>query len=93
METKCKRPFSTMMFVAVLLAMVAEGAAQQVPTGNNPVDQKWWPSEFGPNDQAGGTNWITSESRIAAAKLVKRGVAATLGTPYHGRMPLFPGRT
>ena len=38
-------------------------------------------------------DWITSESRIAAAKLVKRGVVATLGMPYHGRMPLFPGRT
>ena len=94
METKCKRPLSMMMFVAILLGMAAEGAAQQ-PTAaaNNPVDQQWWPSEFGQNDQAGGTNWITSESRIAAAKLVKRGMVATLGMPYHGRMPLFPGRT
>ena len=40
METKCKRPLSTMMFVAVLIGLVAEGAAQQVPPGNNPVDQK-----------------------------------------------------
>ena len=28
-----------------------------------------------------------------AAKLVKRGIVATLGMPYHARMPLFPGRT
>jgi hypothetical protein len=81
------------VFAALLLGVAAEGLAQQAPPGNNPVDQKWWPSEFGANDQAGATNWITPESRIAAAKLVKRGVVATLGMPYHARMPLFPGRT
>ena len=24
---------------------------------NNPVDEKWWPTEFGPDDGAGGTNY------------------------------------
>ncbi len=59
---------------------------------NNPVDEKWWPSEFGPNDQAGATNYITPEKRLAAVSLVKQGEVATLGMPYHARMPLFPGR-
>ena len=35
---------------------------------NNPIDEKWWPTEFGPDDQAGGTNYITPEKRIAAAQ-------------------------
>lgn len=60
--------------------------------GNNPVDEKWWPSEFGPNDEAGATNYITPEKRIAAINLVTQGEVATLGMPYHARMPLFPGR-
>jgi kynurenine formamidase len=74
---------------AVLVGVAAIGVA----LGNNPVDEKWWPSEFGPDDQAGATNWITPQSRVAAAQLVKQGKVATLGMPYHNRMPLFPGRT
>jgi hypothetical protein len=60
--------------------------------GNNPVDEKWWPSKFGANDQAGATNYITPQKRMEAAKLVKTGHVATLGMPYHNRTPLFPGR-
>ena len=59
---------------------------------NNPVDEKWWPGEFGAEDQAGATNYITPEKRVAAAALVRKGEVATLGMPYHSRMPLFPGR-
>ena len=77
------------LLAGVFLATAAAGVAL---ADNNPVDEKWWPSEFGPNDRAGATNWITSESRVAAAKLVKRGKVATLGMPYHLRTPLFPGR-
>jgi kynurenine formamidase len=59
---------------------------------NNPVDEDWWPSEFGVDDQAGATNYITPEKRMAAAALVKTGRVATLGMPYHLRTPVFPGR-
>ena len=59
---------------------------------NNPVDENWWPSEFGEDDEAGATNYITPEQRIAAAGLVKQGKVATLGMPYHLRTPVFPGR-
>lgn len=81
----------SMFRLAVIAALVtASGAAR---AGNNPVDENWWPSEFGPNDQAGATNWITPESRLAAARLVKRGKVATLGMEYHERIPTFPGRS
>lgn len=71
-----------------LLGTAVDGAL----AGNNPVDEKWWPSEFGAADRAGATNRITPASRIAAAKLVKQGKVATLGMPYHLRTPVFPGR-
>jgi len=61
--------------------------------GNNPVDENWWPSELGANDEAGGTGYITPQKRIEAAKLVKRGKMALLGHPYSNHMPLVPGRT
>lgn len=61
--------------------------------GNNPVDEPWWPSEFGPDDQQGATQYITPQKRIDAAKLVKKGKMALLGMPYSNHMPLVPGRT
>ncbi|MEQ8234452.1 MAG: cyclase family protein [Gammaproteobacteria bacterium] len=66
--------------------------AVNVTADNNPVDEQWWPSEFGAEDEAGATNWITPAKRVEAAQLVRRGEAVTLGMPYHARMPLFPGR-
>lgn len=75
-------------WACVLLTALAGDAAAD----NNPVDEQWWPSEFGAEDQAGATNYITPAKRIAAAALVRMGEVATLGMPYHARMPLFTGR-
>ena len=74
-------------------ALFASAAAFGAQAGNNPVDEAWWPSEFGADDQAGGTNYITPEKRVAAAQLVKQGKVITLGMPYSNNMPLVPGRT
>jgi kynurenine formamidase len=35
---------------------------------NNPVDQHWWPSEFGRDDQPGATNYITEQKRLDAVE-------------------------
>ncbi|MCZ6634793.1 MAG: cyclase family protein [bacterium] len=74
--------------VIVLGVFVASAIAQ-----NNPVDEKWWPSEFGADDKVGAVNYITPQKRVAAAMLVKKGMTATLGMPYYNGMPLVPGRT
>ena len=74
---------------AVAPLLMAGGAMAQ----NNPVNEKWWPSELGANDEAGGTGYITPQKRIDAAKLVKKGKMALLGHPYSNHMPLVPGRT
>ncbi len=83
-----------MRHLSSLVAGALIGAALPIAAfaDNNPVDEKWWPSEFGANDQAGATNWITPKQRLDAIKLVKKGEVTTLGMPYHSRMPLFPGR-
>ena len=57
------------------------------------MDEAWWPSEFGADDEAGGTNYITPEKRLSAVALVKQGQVVTLGMPYSNNMPLVPGRT
>ncbi len=83
---------SSVVAIGLLLG-AAVAAGGDARADNNPVDENWWPSEFGPDDQAGATNYITPEKRIEAAQLVKQGKVATLGMPYHNRVPLFPGRT
>jgi hypothetical protein len=77
--------------VAVSSALALGSLAGAAHADNNPVDEKWWPSEFGKDDQAGATNYITPAKRAAAANLVRKGQVATLGMPYHSRTPLFPG--
>ena len=81
----------TLSVIAIMftLATIAGSAV----AGNNPVDERWWPSEFGADDQAGAVKYITPEKRVAAAQLVKKGKTATLGMPYYNSMPLVPGRT
>jgi kynurenine formamidase len=83
----------SMSGVSILALAMALGVATSALADNNPVDEAWWPSEFGADDQAGATNYITPEKRIEAAQLVKQGKVVTLGMPYHNRVPLFPGRT
>ena len=36
----------------------------------------WWPSKYGPDDQAGALNEITPEHRVRAAALVRTGRAS-----------------
>jgi hypothetical protein len=60
--------------IAPLLACALNASAE-----NNPVDEKWWPSEFGAADEVGTANYITPQKRLEAVKLVKRGKTATLG--------------
>ncbi len=76
----------------LVAAAFGSAVAFSAQAGNNPVEENWWPSEFGPDDEAGATNYITPEKRMAAAQLVKTGRVATLGMPYHNTTPLFPGR-
>lgn len=77
---------------SILIATCVAAFSGAAFADNNPVDENWWPSEFGADDQAGATQRITPEKRIAAARLVRQGEVATLGMPYHSRIPLFPGR-
>jgi kynurenine formamidase len=79
-------------FVALSALASALGAGHAL-AGNNPVDEPWWPSEFGADDEAGATNYITPQKRVQAARLVKQGKQALLGHPYSNHMPLVPGRT
>jgi kynurenine formamidase len=84
---------NTLTLSVITLMFTLATMAGSAVAGNNPVDERWWPSEFGADDQAGAVKYITAEKRVAAAQLVKKGKTATLGMPYYNNMPLVPGRT
>jgi len=53
----------------------------------------WWPSRYGPADQAGALNEITMATVLAAVALVRRGAVFDLAHVLHADIPAFPGRT
>ncbi|HSE79780.1 MAG TPA: cyclase family protein [Alphaproteobacteria bacterium] len=79
------------------LALVAEAqgaqlAQAQTPAGETPIGAKWWPSRWGPDDQAGASNLMTPERVLAAARLIKTGKVYEIGRVYESGMPLFGER-
>jgi kynurenine formamidase len=54
---------------------------------------RWWPSRYGPDDQAGALNEITPEGVLRAVGLVRRGRVYDLAHVLHQDIPAFPGRT
>jgi kynurenine formamidase len=54
----------------------------------------WWPHPlWGPNDQAGGSNWITPEKILEAISVVKDGKLYELGQVYEYDMPFYGTRS
>lgn len=55
-----------------------------------PIGRKWWPSEFGPDDQKGATNRLNGAKVLEANRLIQKGKIYQLGRVYEHGMPL-PG--
>jgi hypothetical protein len=52
----------------------------------------WYPSRYGPDDQAGALNEISADGVVAAAGLVRAGRVHDLAHVLHADVPAFPGR-
>jgi kynurenine formamidase len=76
---------------ASILGVLTAGAAQAA--NDQPLTEKWAPSEWGADDKAGAVNRTTPAMILKAATLVKRGKAATLGKVYQQDAPAFGSRT
>ena len=55
---------------------------------DNP-EQKWWPSEWGADDQLGALNQMTPMKVLAAARLITEGKIYDMGRVIEEDMPLF----
>ncbi|MBM3833212.1 MAG: hypothetical protein FJ403_08050 [Verrucomicrobia bacterium] len=60
-------------------------------SNETPIGPKWWPSEWGPNDQRGAANRLTPAKVIEAKELIRAGKTYQLGRLYEFGMPL-PGK-
>ncbi|MGH8970882.1 MAG: cyclase family protein [Actinomycetes bacterium] len=68
---------------------MTETSVRATPT----VTATWWPSRYGPDDEAGALNEVTPSKVLHAARLVRRGVVYDLAHVLHADIPAFPGRT
>jgi kynurenine formamidase len=80
------------MFALGLLAgIVLFRSAFSGSPDDTPIGPKWWPSEWGADDQKGAANRITPERVKGAAGLIWEGKIYQLGRLYEHGMPL-PGK-
>jgi kynurenine formamidase len=63
----------------------------QPPKEETPIGPKWWPSEWGKDDQRGAANRLTPEKLLEAKDLIKTGKVYQLGRLYENGMPM-PGK-
>jgi hypothetical protein len=96
-ETGMKRAsviLAILAFVAGTLFGVNRMYAQQtpLPMDDKPFNEKWAPTEWGPNDKVGAPNRTTPAIVMKAVALVKQGKTATLGKLYHSSIPAFGAR-
>lgn len=71
--------------LALALALVGLPAAAQ----DSLERTKWWPSEFGADDQIGAANRLTPAKVLEAAQLIKTGTVVDLAQVFEEGMPLF----
>ncbi len=69
----------------------ALGAARPA-AAQTPIGEKWWPSRWGADDQAGASNMMGPEKTLEATRLIKTGKVHSLGHVYEPEMPLFGQR-
>jgi kynurenine formamidase len=72
-----------LLFVFVVRPSFAdEGAPRYTP-------ERWWPSEWGADDQLGALNRLDAAKVVQAASLIERGVIYDMTRVYAEDMPLF----
>src|SRR5262249_37121669 len=73
-----------------MLAQTQVAQAQAI--GDTPIGPKWWPSRWGPQDEAGGANWIPPPNGRGAGERIKHGEVYGRGRVYESGRPLFGSR-
>jgi kynurenine formamidase len=92
-----RRDFVKSGFVAGMAAGMAAGGIvgafdeAEAEEAQN-VMGKWWPSEWGPEDQVGASNRITPAKVLEAASLIQKGNIYRMGMVLEAGVPVFGAR-
>ena len=78
------------MKTARLLSLLAILFAATI-LAQQPAGERWWPSEWGPDDQRGAANRWTADKVLEAKSLITKGEVFQLGRVYEHGMPI-PGK-
>ena len=78
--------------LAVGASLVLGSSAMAQQFNDKPLEENWWPTEWGPDDKVGAPNRTTPELVLEAVGLVKQGKTATLGKLYASDIPFFGAR-
>lgn len=73
--------------------MVVGVSADLTRTRGGAEETNWWPSRYGPLDEAGSMNEVSAVDIVAAAGLVRLGLVFDLAHVLDELSPAFPGRT
>ena len=85
-------PRRALRLPALALGVLVATLASAQPAGDEtPISPKWWPSEWGADDQRGAANRLTPDKVLQAGKLIQKGKVYQLGRVYEHGMPL-PGK-
>lgn len=87
LHSRCTQLSRVIAGVGLVCLSTHTSMAQETPIG-----PKWWPSEWGADDQRGAANRITPQKVLAAASLITKGEIYQLGRPYEHGMPLLGKR-
>src|SRR2546426_12533297 len=81
---KTSRMIAVALVIAVLLGTTASAAFAQATT---PIGPQWWPSRWGPGDEAGASNLMTPGKVLEAVKLITAGKGYRLRRGCEPRLP------
>jgi kynurenine formamidase len=84
--------FPRVVSASALVVLTLAGVTLPGDAPETPIGPKWWPSEWGPDDQRGAANRLTPQKVQEAARLIHTGQVYKLGRPYEYGMPLFGKR-
>jgi hypothetical protein len=82
-----------LQFAAIVGVTVAAATAAAQDVNDAPLNEKWAPTEWGPDDKVGSPNRTTPQLVLKAVGHVKQGKTATLGKIYASDAPAFGTRS
>jgi kynurenine formamidase len=84
--------FPHLVTLSLFAGFFLVGSSHPGDAPETPIGPKWWPSEWGADDQRGAANRMTAKKVQEAAGLIKEGKVYQLGHLYEQGMPLFGNR-